>query len=71
MRKRSKIAVAAAIAAAAVANYFVIQAVLAIPCDSQEMCNQRLAGLLIVAGSDVFAIVIAVSELGKKRYHKG
>jgi hypothetical protein len=65
VRKPSKIAIVVIIAA--VVNYFVIQAVLAIPCDSQASCNQRLAGLFIVAGSDVFATVIAASELGKKR----
>jgi hypothetical protein len=71
VHKKLKVAIAAAIAAAAVANYFVIQAVLMIPCDSQESCSQRLAGLLIVAGSDIFTIVIVVSELGKRGHHKG
>lgn len=67
MRRRSKAAVAVAIAIAAVVNYLVVQAVLAIPCDSQETCSQRTAGVFIVAGSDIFALVIVVSELGKRR----
>ncbi len=60
-------AIVVALVAGAVVNYFVVQAVLAISCDSQEICAQRLAGLFIVAGSGISALVIVFSELGKRR----
>lgn len=67
MRRNRAAAIVIAVAIAAVVNYFVLQAIMAMPCDTAETCNQRNGGVLVVVTSDVFAAVLVVSELAKKR----
>jgi hypothetical protein len=67
MRRNRAAAIVIAIAIAAVVHYFALQAIMAMPCDAAETCNQRNAGVLVVAISDVFAAVMVVSEMAKKR----
>ncbi|HEX6067601.1 MAG TPA: hypothetical protein VFZ05_02265 [Nitrososphaera sp.] len=59
MRRNSAAAIIIAVAIAVVVNYFALQAIMAMPCDTAETCNQRNAGVLVVA-TDVFAAVIVV-----------
>lgn len=67
MRRSRAAAIVIALAIAIVVNYFALQAIMVMPCDTAETCNQRNAGVLVVATSDVFAVVMVVSELAKKR----
>lgn len=67
MRRNRAATIVIAIAIAAVVNYFALQAIMTMPCDTAETCNQRNAGILVVATSDVFAVVMVVSEMAKKR----
>ncbi|MEM2140619.1 hypothetical protein [Nitrososphaera sp.] len=67
MRRSRAAAIVIAVAVAAIVNYFALQAIMAMPCDSAASCNQRNGGLLVVVTSDVFASVMVVSELAKKR----
>lgn len=67
MRRNRAVATAIAVAIAAVVNYFLLQAIMAMPCDTAETCNQRNAGVLVVVTSDVFAAVMVITELAKKR----
>jgi len=67
MRRNRAAVIVIAVAIAVVVNYFALQAIMAMPCNAAETCNQRNAGVLVVATSDVFATVMVVSELAKKR----
>lgn len=66
MRRNRALAIVIAIGIAGVINYFALQAIMAMPCNSAPTCNQRNGGLLVVVTSDIFASVMVVSELAKK-----
>jgi hypothetical protein len=55
------------IAVGAGVNYLVVQAVMTMPCVDSATCNQRIAGALILMTGDIFAAIIVVSELAKKK----
>lgn len=67
MRRGKMTAILIAIAVGAGVNYLVAQAIADMPCVDSASCNQRIAGALILVTGDIFASVIVVSELAKKK----
>jgi hypothetical protein len=67
MRKGMMAAILIGIAVGVGVNYLVAQAIAAMPCTDSGSCNLRIGGALILVTGDIFASVIVVSELAKKK----
>lgn len=67
MRRGKMTAILIGLAASAAVNYLVAQAIVDMPCTDSASCNQRLGGALILVTGDIFASIIVVTELAKKK----